>query len=201
MLTYIYIISIIYIIRDSWLSIAPWRAVNWVFGQNLTCEWQALKDGHSERGRVIKGKTNNSSKAKALGHRGSPQPPAATCPADSVSVPYRHSRACTSWKMVCRGVKEASAIGSQQRETEMPPFSSSFKVHILTTYYEHRERCWVGRKKLESAVLPLSYESLQPSAEVKLQVKQHWTGVKGPHKWWRYGHHRNVSGAIHEAHH
>ena len=87
MLTYIYIISIIYIIRDSWLSIAPWKAVNWVFGQNLTCEWQAVKDGHSERGRVMKGKSNNSSKAKALGHRGSPQLPAATCPADSV-FPY-----------------------------------------------------------------------------------------------------------------
>lgn len=91
MSTYIYIISI----QRQLVSIAPQIAMACVFRQNLGCEWRASKDRHNERGKVMKGKRNSRSAAKALGHRGSPQNHAATCPTDSVSVPYRHPRTYT----------------------------------------------------------------------------------------------------------
>lgn len=91
---YLYHIYSLYYQRQL-VSIAPQIAMACVFRQNLGCEWRASKDRHNERGKVMKGKRNSRSAAKALGHRGSPQNHAATCPTDSVSVPYRHPRTYT----------------------------------------------------------------------------------------------------------
>lgn len=129
---------------------------------------------------------------------------AATCPEDSVSVPMDTLEpvAAEGWAVGGKGSIRHwfTQKGNRNASTQ---FSIQNTCIQDLLWAESRERRWLGEQELVSARPHLSCVSKQPSAEVKLQEKQHWKKCERAriHDGGTAPVLRNVSGEIHKAHH
>lgn len=151
-----YLLSILS--ETGWLSIAPWKAMAWVLGQNRRCEWWALKDGHNGDGQSDEGEEQQEIKSKG---RVSERGPSASC-----SHLSRGLCVCPLWTPQSLYLLKDGLLGGKGSLrlwfTQKGGRNASIQLFIQNAciedplWAEHRERCGEGRQELESARLLLT---------------------------------------------